>query len=94
MPLKPLFEPEELGWDERATAGYELEEYLGFCLGAALSQIPDEELDLEKSTCAGWDRNIFHIAACSRCRHGKQAEYGQGRMDFERAHGGILPWMS
>ena len=52
MPLKPLVKPEELGGDERATAGYELQECLGFCLGAALSQIADEELDLEKSTCA------------------------------------------
>ena len=52
MLLKPVVEPEGLGVDERATAGYELQEYLGFCLGAALSQIPDEELDLEKSTCA------------------------------------------
>ncbi|GCE65674.1 hypothetical protein OMCYN_01620 [cyanobiont of Ornithocercus magnificus] len=52
MPLKPLVKPEGLGGDERATAGYELQECLGFFLGAALSQIPDEELDLEKSTCA------------------------------------------
>ena len=52
MPLKPLVEPEGLGGDERATAGYELQECLGLCLGVALSQIPDEELDLEKSTCA------------------------------------------
>ena len=52
MPLKPLVEPEGLGVDERATAGYELEDNPSFCLGAALSQIPDEELDLEKSTCA------------------------------------------
>ena len=51
-PLKPLAKPEGLGVRERATAGYELEECLGFSLGAALSQIPDEELDLEKSTCA------------------------------------------
>ena len=51
MPLKPLVEPEGLAVDERATAGYELEECLGFCLGAALSQIPDEEADLEKGTC-------------------------------------------
>ena len=52
MPLKPLVEPEGLGGDERATAGYELQECLGFCLGAALSHISDEELDLEKGTCA------------------------------------------
>ena len=52
MPLKPLVEPDGLGSDERATAGYELEECLVFSLGAALSQIPDEETDLEKSTCA------------------------------------------
>ena len=52
MALKPLVKPEGLGNEERATAGYELQESLGFCLGAALSQIPDEELDLEKSTCA------------------------------------------
>ena len=52
MPLKPLVEPEGLGGNERATAGYELQEFLGFCLGAALSQIPDEETDLEKGTCA------------------------------------------
>ena len=52
MPLKPLVKPEGLGVGERATAGYELQECLGFCLGAALSQIPDEELDLEKITCA------------------------------------------
>ena len=52
MPLKPLVKPEELGVGERATAGYELQECLGFSLGAALSQIPDEELDLEKGTCA------------------------------------------
>ena len=52
MPLKPHVEPEGLGVDERATAGYELQECLGFCLGAALSQIPDEEMDLEKGTCA------------------------------------------
>ena len=51
MPLKPLVEPEGLAVDERATAGYELEDNPSFCLGAALSQIPDEELDLEKSTC-------------------------------------------
>ena len=41
MLLKPFVEPEGLGGDERATAGYELQEYLGVCLGAALSQIPD-----------------------------------------------------
>ena len=41
MLLKPLVEPEGLGGDERATAGYELQECLGVCLGAALSQIPD-----------------------------------------------------
>ena len=52
IPLKPLVKPEGLGGDERATAGYELQECLGFCLGAALSQIPDEEMDLEKGTCA------------------------------------------
>ena len=52
IPLKPLVKPERLGGGERATAGYELQECLGFCVGAALSQIPDEELDLEKSTCA------------------------------------------
>ena len=52
MPLKPLVEPQGLGVDETATAGYELQECLGFCLGAALSQISDEELDLEKGTCA------------------------------------------
>ena len=52
MPLKPLVEPEGLGGDVRATAGYEPQECLGFCLGAALSQIPVEELDLEKGTCA------------------------------------------
>jgi len=52
MPLKPLLKPEGLGADERATAGYKLEDYPGFCLGAALSQISNEELDLEKSTCA------------------------------------------
>ena len=52
MPLKPLVEAEGLGGDERATAGYELEECLGFCLGEALSQIPDEEMDLEKTACA------------------------------------------
>lgn len=52
MPLKPLVEPEGLGVGQRATTGYELQESLGFCLGAALSQIPDEELDLEKGTCA------------------------------------------
>ena len=52
MPLKPLVKPEGLGGDERATAGYELQASLGFSLGAALSQIPDEETDLEKSTCA------------------------------------------
>ncbi len=52
MPLKPLFEPERLGGDERVSAGYELEDYPGFWQGAALSQIPDKELDLEKSTCA------------------------------------------
>ena len=52
IPLKPLVEPEGLGGDERATAGYELQESLGFSLGAALSQIQDEETDLEKSTCA------------------------------------------
>ena len=52
MPLKPLVEPQGLGVDERATAGYEPQECLGFCLGAALSQIPDEETDFEKSTCA------------------------------------------
>ena len=52
MPLKPLVKPEGLGVGERATAGYELQECLGFCLGAALSQIPDKETDLEKSTCA------------------------------------------
>ena len=52
MPLEPLVKPERLGGVERATAGYELQECLGFCLGAALSQIPDEEMDLEKSTCA------------------------------------------
>ena len=51
-PLKPLVEPQGCGGVERATAGYELQECLGFCLGAALSQIPDEEMDLEKSTCA------------------------------------------
>ena len=45
MPLKPLVEPERPGGDERATAGYELEECLGFRLGAALSQIQDEETD-------------------------------------------------
>ena len=49
--LKPLVEPEGLGREEGATAGYELEGDSSFCLGAALSQIPDEELDLEKSTC-------------------------------------------
>ena len=52
MPLKPLVKPEGLGVGERATAGYELVKCLGFCLGAALSQIPDEETDFEKSTCA------------------------------------------
>ena len=52
MPLEPLVKPERLGGVERATAGYELQECLGFCLGAALSQIPYEETDLEKSTCA------------------------------------------
>ena len=52
MPLKPLVKPERLGGVERATAGYELQECLGFCLGAALSQIPDEEMALEKGTCA------------------------------------------
>ena len=52
MPLKPLVEPEGLGGDVRATAGYEPQECLGFCLGAALSQIPVEGLDLEKGTCA------------------------------------------
>ena len=52
MLLKPLVEPEGLGGDERATAGYEQVECLGFCQGAALSQIPDEETDFEKSTCA------------------------------------------
>ena len=51
-PIKPLAKPEGLGVRERATAGYELEECLGFSLGAALSQIPDEEMDFEKSTCA------------------------------------------
>ena len=50
-PLKPLVEPTDLGVDERATAGYELQECLGFCLRAALSQIPNEELDLDKGTC-------------------------------------------
>ena len=30
MPLKPLLKPEGLGGDERATAGYELEECFGF----------------------------------------------------------------
>ena len=52
MLLKPLVELEGLGGNERATAGYELEGYSSFCLGAALSQIAVEELDLEKSTCA------------------------------------------
>ena len=52
MLLKPLVKPEGLGGDVRATAGYEPQECLGFCLGAALSQIPGEELDLEKGTCA------------------------------------------
>ena len=52
MPLKPLVEPEGLGGDERATAGYEPEDDPSFCLGAALSQIAVEELDLEKTTCA------------------------------------------
>ena len=52
VPLKPLVKPEGLGVGERATAGYELQECLGVCLGAALSQIPDEEMDLEKSTFA------------------------------------------
>ena len=52
MPLKPLVKPEGLGVGERATAGYELQECLGFSLGAALSQIPDTELDLEESTNA------------------------------------------
>ena len=52
MPLEPLVKPERLGGVERATAGYELEGDSSFCLGAALSQIAVEELDLEKSTCA------------------------------------------
>ena len=52
VPLKPLVKPEGLGVGERATAGYEPEDDPSFCLGAALSQIADEELDLEKSTCA------------------------------------------
>ena len=52
MPLEPLVKPERLGGVESATAGYELKECLGFSLGAALSQIPDEEMDFEKSTCA------------------------------------------
>ena len=52
MFLKPLVEPEGLGREEGATAGYELEGVSSFCLGAALSQIAVEELDLEKSTCA------------------------------------------
>ena len=47
MLLKPFVEPEGLGREERATASYELQECLGFCLGAALSQIPVTELDLE-----------------------------------------------
>ena len=51
-PLKPFVEPEGFGREERATAGYEPEDDPSFCLGAALSQIADEELDLEKSTCA------------------------------------------
>ena len=51
-PLKPFVEPEGLGREERATAGYELEDDPSFCLGAALSQIADEELDFAKSTCA------------------------------------------
>ena len=51
-PLKPFVEPEGFGREERATAGYELEGYSSFCLGAALSQIAVEELDLEKTTCA------------------------------------------
>ena len=50
MPLKPLVEPEGLGGDERATTGYKPQECLGFCLGAAVSQIPVTELDLEEST--------------------------------------------
>ena len=50
MPLKPLVKPEGLGGDERATAGYELQECLGFWLGAALSQTPVMELDLEENT--------------------------------------------
>ena len=52
MSLKPLVKPEGLGVAQRATTGYELQECLGFSLGAALSQIADEELDFEKSTFA------------------------------------------
>jgi len=51
-PHKPFVEPEGFGREERATAGYELEGDSSFCLGAALSQIAVEELDLEKTTCA------------------------------------------
>ena len=46
-----LVEPQNLGVHERSAAGYKLQECLGFCLRAALSQIPDEELDLDKGTC-------------------------------------------
>ena len=45
-----LVEPQNLGVHERSAAGYKLQECLGFCLRAALSQIPDEELDLDKGT--------------------------------------------
>ena len=51
-PHKPFVEPEGFVREERATAGYEPEDDPSFCLGAALSQIAVEELDLEKTTCA------------------------------------------